>query len=204
MTTSARAWPVAAERLLLAIAAIALGAYVLDRADAAREQAALSNELERSQAAFQAADDHPGARRVVLASGALVGRIEIPRLRLSALAREGVDTRTLRTSAGHVPGSALPGERGNVAFAAHRDTFFAPLKGVRRGDAITVTTATGVFEYVVDSTRIVEPEDVSVLQPTAQATLTLVTCYPFSYVGSAPRRFIVSARLVAVEAKPRV
>lgn len=196
----AEAWMRRAERLLLAVAAVSLFWYAGARIEASREQAALSNELERSRAALAtspAAARSTRARRVQPpAPRSLVGRIEVPRLRLSALAREGVDTKTLRGSAGHVPGSALPGEVGNAAFAAHRDTFFRPLQGIRDGDDITIATPAGDFHYRVTGTRVVEPADVSVLRASADATLTLVTCYPFNYVGSAPQRFIVSARLV--------
>lgn len=184
------------ERVLFGVAAAALAWYATVTIDAAREQAALSSELEHSRAA--AARPATDSRLVAppLAPRALVGRIEVPRLRLSTVAREGVDTRTLRASAGHVPGTALPGEPGNAAFAAHRDTFFRPLEGIRQGDDIRVTTTTGAFRYQVTGTRIVDPEDVSVLDATPDATLTLVTCYPFDYIGSAPQRFIVKARLV--------
>jgi sortase A len=111
------------------------------------------------------------------------------------MAREGADTRTLRGAVGHVPSTALPGEQGNTAFAGHRDTFFRKLKDVRTGDAVIVTTGTGRHRYVVRDTRVVAPTDVWVLDPTAEATLTLVTCYPFNYFGSAPQRFIVRAAL---------
>ena len=103
--------------------------------------------------------------------------------------------RTLRVAAGHVPGTALPGDAGNAAFAAHRDTFFRPLKDVREGDEIAVATPSGNYRYVVTAISIVEPEDLSVLSPTAESVLTLITCYPFDYVGSAPQRFIVQAEL---------
>jgi sortase A len=175
--------------------------YATARIHAAREQAALSRELALARKSAVS-----GARSVVtpapapspaLAPRALVGRIEVPRLGLSALAREGVDVRTLRGSVGHVPGTALPGARGNAAFAAHRDTFFRPLAGIRKGDAVFVTTPDGVHRYIVVATRVVEPSDVSVLEPTDRPQLTLVTCYPFDYVGSAPQRFIVRAELAA-------
>ncbi len=185
------------ERILFAIAVVALSWYAAVTIDARREQAALSSELERDRAAISAGANQPGADLPrALAPRALVGRIELPRLRLSAVAREGVDARTLRGSAGHIPGTALPGRPGNAAFAAHRDTFFAPLKDVRNGDDIAVTTPDGEFVYEVTSTRIVDPDDVSVLDRTPDATLTLVTCYPFDYLGSAPQRFIVRARLL--------
>jgi sortase A len=181
------------ERGLLAAAAAAFVYYAGARIGAVREQEALSRELERSLAASPAAAS--AAPR--LAARALVGRIEVARIELSALAREGVDARTLRGAVGHVPGTALPGERGNAAFAAHRDTFFRPLKDVRAGDEVAIATPSGVHRYVVTGTRVVEPSDVDVLAPTPDPTLTLVTCYPFDYVGSAPKRFIVTARLRA-------
>jgi len=187
--------------VLYALAAVAFAWYAGITIATAREQSALASELERSRATFQtAANSQP--RSASPAARALIGRIDVARLRLSALAREGVDTRTLRGSAGHVPGTALPGEPGNAAFAAHRDTFFRPLEHVREGDEIAVTTPQGEFRYVVSGTRIVDPSDVSVLSPSSAPTLTLVTCYPFDYIGTAPRRFIVSARLVP--AKPGV
>jgi len=192
-------WLLGVERLLYAIAVVSLVWYGAVHIGALREQTALAEELERSRATLgTAARDVPRTAQPALR--ALVGRIDVPRLKLSTLAREGVDARTLRGSAGHVPGSALPGEAGNAAFAAHRDTFFRPLKGVRTGDAIAVTTPHGEFTYVVSATRVVDPSDVSVLRASTEPTLTLVTCYPFDYVGAAPHRFIVTARLV--QAKP--
>jgi sortase A len=131
----------------------------------------------------------------------VIGKIEIPRLQLSAMVREGVDDGTLRRAVGHVPGTAIPGDDGNIALAAHRDTFFRCLRDVRKDDRIVVETLGARYEYAVDSLRIVTPKDVSVLQPTKYRALTLVTCYPFYYVGSAPRRFIVRARQVSVEAR---
>jgi sortase A len=95
---------------------------------------------------------------------------------------------------GHLAETALPGEMGNVVLAGHRDTFFRPLKGVQVGDAITLKTRDGDVTYEVESTRVVPPTDLSVLDSTGERTLTLITCFPFSYVGSAPNRFIVRAR----------
>lgn len=196
MSDRGRGWMRTFERLLFAIAAVALSWYAGVRIEAAREQAALAAELEQSRATIQA-PSRPAARKAASpADRALIGRLDVARLKLSALAREGVDTRTLRGSVGHVPGSALPGEVGNAAFAAHRDTFFRPLRGIRRGDEIAITTPRGEFRYVVSGTRIVDPEEVSVLRASREPTLTLVTCYPFDYIGSAPQRFIVTARLV--------
>lgn len=191
------------ELTLLAAGSAAIGWYAGARVAASREQASLSRELTLLSAAASAARGQTevgttGIGKTAIGTSTRAGlwRIDVPRIKLSAVAREGVDTRTLRRAAGHIPGTALPGERGNAAFAAHRDTFFAPLKSVRRGDAVVVTTPGGVFRYSVTDTRIVEPEDVSVLDPTPDTTLTLVTCYPFDYFGSAPQRFIVHATIV--------
>jgi sortase A len=136
-----------------------------------------------------------------LAANELVGRIEIPRLNISAVVREGADHKTLKNAAGHLPGTPLPGQQGNVAIAAHRDTFFRALKGVRKGDEISVVTPSGTFEYQVESMKIVLPTNVEVIEPTKESALTLITCYPFYYVGSAPKRFIVRARQIATEAQ---
>jgi sortase A len=135
----------------------------------------------------------PAARRKGIPRHSLVGRLAIPRIGLSAMIVEGDDGTTLRRAVGHIPGTALPGEPGNVAIAGHRDTFFRPLMRVRRDDEVVVTTVDGVFRYRVGATEVVEPDDVQVLRPTERATLTLVTCYPFYFVGSAPKRFIVRA-----------
>jgi sortase A len=123
-----------------------------------------------------------------------VGRLEIPRLHLSVMVMEGDDDATLARAVGHVPGTALPWETGNAVMAGHRDTFFRPLKNLRSGDEVRVTTPRGAFSYRVVRTEIIDPEDVSVLAPTPNRSLTLVTCYPFAYVGPAPQRFIVQAR----------
>ena len=126
--------------------------------------------------------------------GDVIGRIEIPRLNISAMVLEGTAPKILRVAVGHINGTALPGIRGNTALAAHRDTIFRPLQEVKAGDGIVLTTSYGKFHYVVDSAQIVNPTDVRVLRPTPDAELTLVTCYPFSYIGAAPQRFIVHAR----------
>ena len=127
----------------------------------------------------------------------LIGRIEIPRLGLSQIVMEGSDSKTLRRAVGHVPGTALPGESGNSAITAHRDTFFRPLRKIRSGDLISVTTLTGQYNYRVQSTEIVNPDNTEVLDPSSSETLTLITCYPFYFVGSAPHRFIVHAERIA-------
>ena len=125
--------------------------------------------------------------------GGLIGRVEIPRLHLSAVVFQGADSDVLDHGVGHVDSSALPGQSGNVVLAAHRDSFFRGLRNIRQGDMVTVTTESGPRNYEVRSTEVVKPTETSVLDPTAQPTLTLITCYPFYYVGHAPRRFIVRA-----------
>ena len=95
-----------------------------------------------------------------------------------------------------MPSTALPGDPGNVVLAGHRDTFFRRLKDVRPGDRVTLTTPEGVFNYDIDSTAVVAPDRMEVLAPSASSSLTLITCYPFNYVGPAPDRFIVRARPV--------
>ena len=109
--------------------------------------------------------------------------------------RAGSDARTLRLAVGYIPGTSLPGELGNVGLAGHRDTFFRKLRDINPDDEIRVTTKDGVFHYYVQRTDIVQPKDVWVLNATSYPALTLVTCYPFNYVGSAPQRFIVRAAL---------
>ena len=128
-----------------------------------------------------------------LSKHGVVGRLEIPRLSVSVMVVEGVDDSDLKRAVGHIPGTALPGELGNVGIAGHRDTFFRPLRSIHCDDTITVSTLHGAYRYRVVSTNVVRPEDIQVLYPTGRASLTLVTCFPFDYVGSAPKRFIVRA-----------
>jgi sortase A len=120
-----------------------------------------------------------------------LGRLEIARLGISAMIVDGTDSPTLRVGVGHISGTPTLGEPGNVAIAGHRDTFFRPLRGIRSGDEVVLETVAGDFHYRVSSTEIVDPSDVDVLRSRGQNELTLVTCYPFSYIGRAPKRFIV-------------
>ena len=129
-----------------------------------------------------------------VSEGGLIGRIEIARLGLSSIILRGMEGKSLRLGVAHVEGTPFPGEPGNVGLAGHRDTFFRPLKEVREGDLIRVTTLDGTFEYRVKWARIVAPEDTYVLNSDGDA-LTLITCYPFSYLGNAPKRFVVHANL---------
>jgi sortase A len=128
--------------------------------------------------------------------GSPLGRIEISSIGLAAMIMEGVDGKTLRHAVGHIPGTSMPGQPGNVALAGHRDTFFRGLRNVHKDDEITLTTLHGSCRYLVDSTQVVGPEDIKVLSATPDNILTLVTCYPFYFVGPAPQRFIVRAHRI--------
>jgi sortase A len=133
----------------------------------------------------------------------LIGRIEISHLGLSAIVMEGDSGRTLRRAVGHIPGTSLPGQIGNMVLTGHRDTFFRPLRNIRENDIILVTTLQGEYLYRVLSTRIVAPDNVAVLNGGHGEILTLVTCYPFYFVGAAPDRFIVRAeRLHSISRSP--
>ena len=127
----------------------------------------------------------------------LIGRIEIPRLLFSAMVTEGIDRTTLRRGIGHIPGTALPGQPGNVGLAGHRDTLFRPLKDLRIEDRVRFSTPRGDVLYEVESLTIVDPDDVGILTASGENVLTLVTCYPFSYIGPAPKRWIVRAKQVS-------
>jgi len=134
--------------------------------------------------------------------GTAIGEMKVPRLGLNAIFVQGDSPKILRGAVGHIAETALPGERGNVVLTAHRDTFFRPLRNIRPGDAIEIKTPEGEFAYQVDWTEIVSPYDVEVLRPSSQNTLTLVTCFPFYYVGPAPNRYIVRAHQVETVSAP--
>jgi sortase A len=138
----------------------------------------------------------PVSKVDTLDTGAAVASLSIPRLKMSSVVLHGADKRTLRRGPGHLEHTALPGQPGNMVIAGHRDTFFRPLQGIRVGDDIFVESPEGQFHYRVTWLRVVDPHEVSVLEPTGGTTLTLITCYPFSILGSAPDRFIVRAEAV--------
>jgi sortase A len=122
------------------------------------------------------------------------GWLDIPRLHISTAVVEGDDTPDLLYGAGHIPGTSLPGASGNIGIAAHRDTIFRALREIRPQDTIRIRTAWGEHDYSVEATKIVRPSNVEALNDAGYAELTLVTCYPFWYVGPAPMRFVVHAR----------
>jgi sortase A len=192
-------------RILLAVGVGCLGWVAWSLSEAAVVEAVESRRLAEArsdQLSTFAPSESADAARVSampgevswgeLGEGDLVGKIEIRRLGVSAIMLRGTTARTLRRAVGHIPGTALPGEAGNVGLAGHRDSFFRDLSGIRTGDTISLATPHGDVHYQVDSVFVVEPEGVHVLAPPATGEMvTLVTCYPFNYVGPAPGRFIV-------------
>lgn len=200
------------ERLLILIGIVCLGYFGYVYAEARLYQSFEDQQLDEIlQSAQKPETRQPRAARANVSMprrpppkpGSTVGRIEIPRLGISAVIRAGTDARTLRLAVGYISGTALPGEQGNLGLAGHRDTFFRKLRDINPDDEIRVTTKDGVFKYYVQRTTIVQPNDVWVLDPTKSPVLTLVTCYPFTYIGSAPKRFIVRAAL-HTPASPRL
>ena len=188
------------ERALFFVAAIALGYCAWTRLDAAIYQELQGSRLDdllgrvlRSCSLAPERGTAPRTRREAEASG-LVGRLEIPRLRTAALVAEGTTARVLSRAVGHLPGTAFPGEAGNVVLAGHRDSYFSALGEIRAGDLVRLSTPDGRFDYVVDSVRIVADTETEVLSSSDSPTLTLITCFPFHYLGPAPQRFVVRAR----------
>ena len=159
------------------------------------ERTAASGTRQRETAA--SVDAHSSLRDFA-GEGASLGQIEIPRLGISVILVEGVRPRDLRLAVGHIPGTAFPDEVGNVGIAGHRDTFLRELRRIQRDDLIIVRTTNQSMEYLVEWTRIVKPSSIEVLEASPQPALTLVTCYPFYYVGPAPGRFIVRARRITM------
>ncbi|HXX19944.1 MAG TPA: class D sortase [Candidatus Acidoferrum sp.] len=177
--------------LMLIAGVVALGYVLFVLVNAYFFRASESRKLGRASA-------HPGvslAPRIVT-DGDVIGQIEVPRLGLSAIVVQGDSDDVLRRAVGHIPETALPGQVGNIALAGHRDTIFRPLRAIQLGDTILLKTPAGDHAYRVDSTEVVPPTDVEVLQSGGQNELTLITCFPFHYIGHAPNRFIVHAREV--------
>jgi sortase A len=139
---------------------------------------------------------HAGLAPPPLANGDVIAKFEAPSVHLSATVLEGSGDAVLAVAAGHIEDTPFPGAPGNVGIAGHRDTTFRAVRNLKVGDPLLFETRTGVFEYRISSTMIVNPDDVWVLDPTDRPVLTLVTCYPFSFIGHAPKRYIVKADLV--------
>jgi sortase A len=178
--------------ILFIIGALALSYVGLTLLYAKHYQEAAGNALDkRIYAEEQHKSDLPQA---VAKEGDVLGRIEVPRLKLRVAILEGTTPHTLRLGVGHIGGTALPGTAGSIGIAGHRDTYFRGLKDIHRSDEILLETPAGTSRYEVDWIRITDPADGGILAPTANSGLTLVTCYPFHYIGAAPERYVVHAR----------
>jgi sortase A len=180
--------------VVLIIAGVALvAAFLAMEVDRRYTQAQLEEELDlTTKPATAPPTSNPGRKHGPL------GKIEIPRVGISAVILDGVDDQTLGHAVGHIPGTAYPGDAsGRIALAAHRDTFFRDLRHVKNGDLVRLAAPGGALaEYTIVDSQIVDPDEVDVIAKSKQPLLTLVTCYPFNYVGNAPQRYVVQARLV--------
>jgi sortase A len=186
--------------VFLSVGVLVLGYCGFVVLDAKVYQADETRQFQQQRKDFKPAATSAG--RVPVASfhpltGKPLGEIELTRIGVTAMILEGTDDRTLRRAVGHIPGTPLPGQPGNVAIAGHRDTFFRALRNVRQDDEITLMTLEGSYRYRVDSISVVGPRDTQVLDNSGGDILTLVTCYPFYFVGPAPRRFIVRAQRIS-------
>jgi len=187
------------QALLFIVGTLAIGYVAIVLLDARLSQQTANSDLDAQIVADDASHETQNEASPVRGpakEGDVLGRIEIPRLGLMVAILEGTTSRTLRRGVGHIGGTALPGVAGNIGVAGHRDTYFRSLKDIHASDEILVQTEAGLSHYQVDWVRIVDPEDTGVLASSNDSALTLVTCYPFYYVGPAPKRFIVHARKV--------
>jgi sortase A len=178
-------------RILMLTGVFALAYVALTLFNARLFQNAANHTLEQQ---IRAEEQHTASpSRPVVKEGDVLGKIEIPRLGLSVAVLQGTTSKTLLLGVGHIAGTALPGEAGNIGIAGHRDTYFRVLKDIRRNDEIRLQTASGVAWYEVDWIQITAPRDGDIVATTSESALTLVTCYPFYYIGAAPERFVVHA-----------
>jgi sortase A len=196
------------ERGFAAAGALCLVCYALACAHAAWFQSREQRAFERALA--EIAQDQPDRSewsseriRHFEETGAppaeALARLDVPDVGLSVMVLDGTDAWTLNRAVGRIEGTARPGEDGNIGIAGHRDGFFRGLRNLEIGDTLRLASLEGVAHYEVVELSVVSPADVEVLAPTAEPTLTLVTCYPFYYVGDAPERFIVRAQRTRVE-----
>ncbi|MET1181359.1 class D sortase [Peribacillus simplex] len=132
-------------------------------------------------------------------TGDLMGELYIPKIKATLPIYHGTDEDELEKGVGHYAGSVLPGEKDNSVLSGHRDTIFRDLGNVGEGDLLIAKTEAGTFTYKVRKVRIVDADDRTVIVPKPKATLTVTTCYPFSYIGSAPERYVLVADLLKSE-----
>jgi len=195
-------WGVGIIALVVWIAGAGAGRFgtarALDRFDVLRAAAQLSSEEHPDQSLWSPERVKAWEEARKRNSPDPLGVLHIPRLKVVAPVLPGTDDWTLNRGVGHIDDTALPGSTGNIGIAAHRDSYFRALKDIVNGDVITIETVRGADTYRVERIWIVDPEDVSVIDPTEAPSVTLVTCYPFYFIGPAPRRFIVRAVRVPV------
>jgi sortase A len=152
-------------------------------------------DLERRWAAQQTiGNDQPKSAALKMDDGLM--RLSIPKIDLAAVVVEGTSHRSLLLGPGHMKETPAPGQAGNAVITGHRDTFFRHIYELQKGDEILVQRSGKTFKYEVTSKRIVQPDDMSVLKPSQESRLTLITCYPTYYIGPAPERLIVTSRLL--------
>ena len=195
------------EHILILVGLVCLGYYGYKSAEARQFQRERSVAFESmlapgastapSAPSAPSAPGAPGALDAMALGAGVVALLDIPRLKISTPVLSGDDAATLDIAVGHLPDTPKPWESGNSAFAAHRDGLFRPLRNIRVGDDVRLRTLEGEFTYRVRETKIVLPTDLSVLESGEGRTLTLITCYPFNFVGNAPKRFIVHADRVS-------
>ena len=190
----------AAKRNYLSVAMLVIGVLLLGYV--ASEYWGMYHHQQQLAAQWEqqaAAANVPG--KAMLSAEDLLTRVVIPKISLDAIVVEGASRRDLSDGPGHMKETAQPGQPGNAVITAHRDTFFRHIYELGKGDDILVRRAGQVYKYQVTGKKIVVPEDVSVIEPTADATLTLITCYPTYYIGPAPKRLVVFSKLVGSEAE---
>jgi sortase A len=186
-----------AEYLAIGLAAVLSLATVASSMRSAIVQSSAHTLVERavSVASGDADARHVSSASLRFQTGDVLGLLEIRRLGVSTAIFEGDGGATLDVGIGHLRDTPMPWEAGNVALSGHRDTFFRPLRDLRLGDDVQLLTAHGRIRYRVRRMLVVEPEDVWILN-SAGVDLTLITCFPFTYVGAAPRRFIAQAQRI--------
>jgi sortase A len=175
-------------RLFFVIGSLAVAYVALTLLHARFYQEAANTSLEQQ---IHAEEQHQSLPPVK--EGDVLGRIEIPRLGMAVAILQGTTAQTLRLGVGHIEGTPLPGEAGNIGIAGHRDTYFRGLKEIRPSDEIQIQTASGLSHYQVDWVQIVAPGDTGIFAPSTGSAVTLITCYPFHFIGAAPERFVVHA-----------
>lgn len=201
-----------AEFLLWVVGALCVAACALTgaRALAARRQAeAFGRQAETlrpqapegknlpSASLKQSVPSAPAEGQAKAGASVVIGRLDIPQISLSVPVMADYDPNSLLRGVGHIQGTAMPGGLGTMGLAGHRDTYFRPLRRIAPRMEIRVADETGMYHYEVDSTEVVTPEQVEVLEIRSRPELTLVTCFPFDYIGAAPKRFIVHAHLLS-------